>query len=368
MRVLIVGGGIAGLAAARALALRGHAAEIVERDDAWRIAGAGVYLPGNGMAALRDLGLADAVKAKGAVVGRRRLLDERGRSFIDFDEAGLWRDVAPPVALHRRELHAILADGAAPTPVRFGTTVSSIEDAGDRLRIALSDGTASDYDLVVGADGVHSATRATVFGGPASRPVGQVGWRYVVDGHPDIDGWNGWLSSDQGFLALAIGGGRVYCYADVRGATDDPSAGDPTWLRSRFAGFVEPVPSLLAAMPAADTWFSAIEEVPPTWARGRVVLIGDAAHASSPNMAEGASLAMEDALVLAAELSSRPGDVPAALAAFVARRAPRVAHVQATTHRRDRLRYAPPLPRRAVMRVAGHRLFRMHYRPLLGPP
>jgi len=282
MRVLIVGGGIAGLAAARALALRGHASEIVERDDAWRIAGAGVYVPGNGMAALRALGLADAVEARGAVVARRRLLDEHGRSFIDFDEAGLWRGVAPPIALHRRELHAILAEGAKPSRVRFGTTIGELDDDGDRVQVALSDGTESAYDLVVGADGVHSATRAEVFGGPPSRPAGQVGWRWVVDGHPEIDGWNGWLSSDQGFLALAIGGGRVYCYADVRGSTDDPSGGDPGWLAARFAGFVEPVPSLLAAMPAADTWFSAIAEVPPTWVRGRVVLIGDAAHASSP--------------------------------------------------------------------------------------
>jgi len=85
-------------------------------------------------------------------------------------------------------------------------------------------------------------------------------------------------------------------------------------------------------------------------------------------MAEGASLAMEDALLLADELTNRADEVPAALAAFAARRARRVEHVQTTTHRRDRLRYAPPLPRRVVMRVVGHRLFRMHYRPLLDPP
>jgi 2-polyprenyl-6-methoxyphenol hydroxylase-like FAD-dependent oxidoreductase len=134
-----------------------------------------------------------------------------------------------------------------------------------------------------------------------------------------------------------------------------------------FEGFVEPVPSLLRAMPADDVWFAAVEEVPVTWREGRVVLVGDAAHASSPNMAEGASLAIEDALVLAEELASGPV-IDRSLDAFVARRGPRVSHVQETTHRRDRLRYAHPMIRRIALRTAGQRLFRAHYRPLLTPP
>src|SRR4029078_13344179 len=91
--IVIVVGGIAGLAMARALRLRGLDSEIVERDDAWRVAGAGVFLPGNGIAALERLGLAETVIDHGAVVGRRRLFDERGRTFIDFDEAALWDGV-----------------------------------------------------------------------------------------------------------------------------------------------------------------------------------------------------------------------------------------------------------------------------------
>ena len=127
------------------------------------------------------------------------------------------------------------------------------------------------------------------------------------------------------------------------------------------------MPGLLAAAPADDVWFSPVEEVPPTCSTGRIQLIGDAAHASSPNMAEGASLAMEDALVLAELLAAGDGVEPA-LAAFRARREARVAWVQHTTHRRDRLRYLPPAFRIAVMRVAGSWTFRTHYRHLLGPP
>lgn len=369
MRILIVGGGVAGLSMARALHLRGLDSQIVERDPAWRIAGAGVYIPGNGMAALDRLGLGDAVRARGAVVEHRRLYDQRGRPFIDFDEAGFWRPVALPVALHRRDLHDILADGIEGLPIRFRTTVSGVEDRGDEVHATFSDGTQDRYDLVIAADGIHSSIRENVVGGRPATPAGQVGWRWVLEGHPEISGWNGWLSKDRGFLALAIGGGRIYCYADVRQhEPSDPTGGDPSRLAAMLAEFGDPVRGLLAEMPpASEVWFSQIEEVVPTWSKGRIVLVGDAAHASSPNMAEGASLAMEDALVLAEELSSA-ASIDAAVSAFRARRLERVTWVQETSHRRDRLRYFPPTVRRITMRLAGQRIFRAHYRPLLAPP
>jgi 2-polyprenyl-6-methoxyphenol hydroxylase-like FAD-dependent oxidoreductase len=369
MRILIVGAGIAGLAVARALHRAGLESEIVERASASPVAGAGIYVPGNGMAALGRLGLADSVAAAGDVVGRRRVFDERGRPLIDFDEAGLWRDVAAPIALHRRDLQRILAEGAVGIPIRFGVTTTSLVDRGGAVDVGFDDGTAATFDLVIGADGVHSSTRGAVFGGPSARLAGQVGWRYVVDGHPGIDGWNGWLGRDRGFLALGIGGDRVYCVGDIRSRDgSDPTGGDLEAFRRLFDGYPEPVPSLLGGLRSPDDlWFSPFEEVaPPTWVTGRVVLIGDAAHASAPNMAEGASMALEDALVLTECLSG--DDVPASLRAFAERRVERVAWVQRMTRRRDRLRYLHPTLRRTVMRVAGHRIFRAHYHPLLAPP
>jgi 2-polyprenyl-6-methoxyphenol hydroxylase-like FAD-dependent oxidoreductase len=370
MRILIVGGGIAGLAMARALARVDLESEIVERTPGWQIAGAGVYLPGNGMAALARLGLAEQVSAVGDVIERRRLLDERGRMLIYFDEAGFWRSVGPPTGLHRRDLHRILAEGAAGTPIRLGISVASLAPANGAVQVGFDDGSAGTYDLVVGADGVHSSIRQLALGGPAAQLAGQVGWRFVIEGHPEIRGWNGWIGPDRGFLALGIGGGRVYCFGDVRSKDGrDPTNGDVAGFLRLFDGFAEPVPALLSALtPASELWFAPIEEVtPPTWSKDRVVLIGDAAHASSPNMAEGASMAMEDAVILADLLASGP-DVLAALDAFVERRTPRVNWVQHMTHRRDRLRYLNPLLRRTVMRIAGTRTFRAHYGPLLAPP
>lgn len=369
-RILVVGAGVAGLSLARALRERGFEPELIERSIDWPVAGAGIYIPGNGVRALRELGLGEEVETAAAVVARRRLLDDSGRLLIDFDEAGLWRDVAPPVALHRRELHDILLRGAAGTPIRLGTTVTSIVDRAAAVEVELSDGTTAPYDLVVGADGIHSIVRGMVFGGPTPRLVGQAGWRFVIDGHAEIAGWNAWLGRDRGFLALAIGGDRVYGYVDIR-STDaaDPTDGDPTRLVPLFAGFAAPVPTLLEqGLRTAELFFAPVEEVNPlTWSKGRVVLVGDASHASSPNMAEGASLAMEDALVLAESLATA-ADVPAALESYRSRRVDRVGHVQATTHRRDRLRYLHPLVRRAIMGAAGHRVFRAHYHPLVAPP
>src|SRR5262245_41741610 len=136
MRILIVGAGIGGLAMARAARQRGLTGEIVERAVDAESRASGIYLPGNGMAALRRLGLADQVSERGAVVERRRLYDDRGRRLIDFDEAGLWRGVAPPTALHRGELRRILADGAADVPIRYGLTVTSVRDGPGGVRVA----------------------------------------------------------------------------------------------------------------------------------------------------------------------------------------------------------------------------------------
>src|SRR5262245_20435704 len=370
IRILVVGAGIAGLSLARALRQRSLDAELVERSIDWPIAGAGVYIPGNGTRALDSLGLGEAFRARGTVIDRRRLHDDRGRLLIDYDEAGFWRDVAPPIAMHRRDQPGLLLEGAAGTRVRLGTTVTSVVDDDGSVRVAFSDGREGAYDLVVGADGIHSGLRNAVFGGPAPRLVGQAGWRFVIEGHPEIAGWNAWLGPDRGFLLLGIGGGRVYGFVGVRSATaEDPTGGDATRLRPRFADFVDPVPAMLdEALRTSELWFAPVEEVsPPTWSKGRVVLVGDAAHASSPNMAEGASMAMEDALVLAESLATN-GDVDEALASFRTRRTKRVEHVQHTTHRRERLRYRQPLIRRTIRGVAGHRTFRAHYRPLLAPP
>jgi len=343
LRVLIVGSGIAGLALARALARDGAAVEVVERDAVPRTAGAGIYLPGNAARALRALGL----EPQGHEIPRQRFCDHRGRLLCEVDVARMWAGVGPCLVMHRADLHALLLEAAGDVPIRRGLTVARI--AGQAVE--LSDGSGGDYDLVVGADGVHSGVRALTFGPAAApQPVGQVGRRFIAPRPPEVTTWSVMLGRDAAFLTMPLDDERVYCYWD--GASAD--------------AFAAPAPALLAG--AGEVHSAPIEEVAlDTWVRDRVVLIGDAAHATSPNMAQGAAMALEDALVLAAALRATAA-VPGALAAFESARRPRTDWVRAQTHRRDRTRTLPPVVRNGVLRLAGRRIFHANYRPLLAEP
>jgi 2-polyprenyl-6-methoxyphenol hydroxylase-like FAD-dependent oxidoreductase len=250
----------------------------------------------------------------------------------------------------------------------MGVTPTALSQRTDGVAVAFSDRTSGDYDLVVAEDGIRSEVRRLAFGdAPPPRPVGQVGWRFVAPCPPEVTTWSVLLGRRAAFLTLPIGSGRVYCYADVVTPDDEvaPVADEAARLRALFASFAEPAAAILRALDhASAVHTSVIEEVSiPSWARGRVLLVGDAAHATSPNMAEGAAMAVEDALVLAECLAGRPA-VPEALARFEARRRPRTDWVRAQTHRRDHTRYLHPAVRAATLRLLGPSIFRRNYQPL----
>jgi FAD-dependent urate hydroxylase len=363
-RILVVGAGLAGLAAARTLARAGFWVEVVERQPSWDDAGTGIYLPGNASRALGALGLEEAVSERGVVIPRQRVSDDRGRLLVEVDLAELWDGVGPCLALARADLHAVLLDGAREVPLRMGADVRGLREQNGKVSVELGDGTAGEYDLVIGADGIRSTMRRLAFGDNATaRPVGQVGWRFVTACPREITTWSVMLGHRTAFLMIPIGNGRVYCYCDVVSRSAEDRHED---LDQLFSGYAEPVPELLDSIAELDgVHRSAIEEVAlDSWMRGRVLLVGDAAHATSPNMAEGAAMALEDALVLA-ECLHRLEAIPAALSDFEARRRPRTDWVRAQTHRRDRTRYLPTVIRNIVLRAFGRRIFRSNYRPLL---
>jgi FAD-dependent urate hydroxylase len=368
LRILVVGAGLAGLAAARALGRAGLEAEVVDRVGRWQVAGTGIYLPANGVRALRGLGLEGSAADRGARIGRQRVLDRRGRVLVDVDLDRFWRRVGPCLALHRADLHAVLREGMA---VRMGTGVRALERVDGPVEVNFDDGRQGRYDLVVGADGLRSTVRRLAVDDRPPTPVGQHSWRFVSACPPGTTAWSVVLAARSSFLTIPIGQGRVYCYADVLVGPDGPGpAGDPgRLLRERFGGFPDPVPALADRLPeAAAIHVAPIEQVAAErWGRGAVVLVGDAAHGMSPNMAQGAALAFEDALVLAGALGEA-GSVAEALASFVARRHPRASWVRAQTHRRDRTRRLPPPVRDPFLRAFGERIFRSNYRPLLEPP
>jgi FAD-dependent urate hydroxylase len=365
LRTLVVGAGISGLALAKALTDRGFAVEVVERrsGDGQQALGAGFYLPANAVRALRALGVGDETAKAAAPVAWQRLQDHRGRTLTEFEVGRVWGEVGPCQAITRAGLHDVLRTAVDAAVIRHDTEVLTVDDDGT---VTFRDGAGGTYDLVVGADGINSAVRRSLFGGQEPLFLGQLCWRFLADdtGIAGITDWTARLGAKgRTFLTVQLGGGLVYCYADVNRAVPEAPAGD--W-RTLFADFGGPVPGLLEQ--GEDAYFSPLYESARTdWTRERVVLIGDAAHAFSPSMAQGGAMAMEDAVVLADSLAAAP-DVATALAEFQRRREARVAWVVEQNHRRDKARNLPTPLRNLTLRRFGERLFKANHAPLHPAP
>jgi 2-polyprenyl-6-methoxyphenol hydroxylase-like FAD-dependent oxidoreductase len=369
MRVLIVGAGVAGLALAGRLAGAAIEVEVVEKAAAWS-SGTGIYLPGNAVRAMRELGIGDQLVAAGKVNRRRRYLSSNGATLFEIDVEDFWRGVAPPIGVHRSHLHEALLAQVDGSRIHLGTTVRELTEDRPVVSASLSDGRHEDYDLVVGADGIHSTVRRLVFGEGAVRPasLGAVSWRSVVPNVWDIDNWTVWTGRESLLLTVPIDVDRVYVFAST--SSDPPPAGwTPDDMTALFDEFTSPVTDVVKTMNVApeEIHFSPLDQVDQApWHRGRVVLIGDAAHAMAPTMAQGAALAMEDALVLS-ELLATGLDPMRALAAFEERRRPRVEWVREHTDRQAALLRLPFAVRNLSARLVGGRLWERSFSLLRNP-
>jgi 2-polyprenyl-6-methoxyphenol hydroxylase-like FAD-dependent oxidoreductase len=369
MRILIVGGGIAGLSLAKALEQHGIAADLVERQRGEPAGGAGLYLPGNATRALEQLGLLAEVAATAVPIEVQRILDWRGRRLSVTQTEEVWRDCGPCLSLPRNALHAILRASLRQTRISLGKSIAALSQSPAGAEATFDDGSKGAYDLVVGADGVNSAVRATSFPAAAPKYVGNVCWRFITRNTTGIDGWTAMLGNGRTLLAIPVSATDVYVYGDM--AVDEGMIGSfsqDTALPPLFAGFAAPVFPLIENVAAGtQVHFGRIEQVQmPEWVAGRAVLVGDAAHSSSPSMAEGAGMAMEDALILAESVCAEPG-LDKALAAYAARRRPRVDWVQSQCQARDKMRALPAFARTGILKLFGKALYRRSYTPLLGP-
>jgi 2-polyprenyl-6-methoxyphenol hydroxylase-like FAD-dependent oxidoreductase len=365
--ILIVGGGIAALTVARALRRHDFAVEIVERSPSWQTVGAGLSLQANGMRVFRDLGLAASIEKRGCPLSTMSIHGAAGEALSCVDLADVWRGVGPCIGIARAALHDVLVTAIEDVPRRLGVAVISVEPRADSTVVRFDDGTIRPYGLVVAADGIGSALRGT-----SPTYGGQMVWRALVPIRPrELTGVVFAIGDGRFFGMCPVGEHTTYVFANVSGPFfHDPIEGRRERVRDRFRSFGgELVEGLLDALPDDDRLHcSAIEWLDDQdWGERRVVLIGDAAHATSPMLGQGASLAAEDALVLAEELAARD-DADSAIAAFVARRRARVAWVHAESRRAAQVFGLAPAIRDAMLRERGNATLRARYEPLRAPP
>jgi 2-polyprenyl-6-methoxyphenol hydroxylase-like FAD-dependent oxidoreductase len=368
MRILIVGAGIAGLSARRALAQRGFSVKVVERNPAAGLGGAGLFLPGNGVRALCDLGLEDNLFRLSHAVNAQRFYDERGRLLTAVDTNAYWQGVAPCRAIRRSDLWQLLNEDMEPNDIQFRRIVD-LANGADGCQVFFADGDIEEFDLVIGADGVNSIVRRLAFTQQVSPEyVGNVCWRFIVSNTTGVDEWSVMLGADRSLLGKPMSQTELYVYADI--SVEKTAVGaysHKTPLPPLFEDIAGPLRPALELSSEALVHFGALTRLRfDSWCQDRVVLMGDAAHASPPSMAQGACLAVEDALVLADELASAP-NIADALRRYEARQKVRADWVHRQCAARDKMRRLPPAVRNALLRFAGQAMYRRSYRTLKNP-
>ncbi|GLY30860.1 FAD-dependent monooxygenase [Kineosporia sp. NBRC 101731] len=364
-QVLVAGAGIAGLAVARAL--RGHDIPVVLSERSEDRSGLAIVLPGNAVTAIDRLGLGERLASLGSPTRRREYRSARDRLMFGVDEDAFWGPQARPRCVRRSDLLDLLADGLD-APVRRPLAVRATTPQDDSVRVEFGDDTTEDFGFVIGADGIRSAVRSGLPGGAERTQALLTGsnWRFMAR-NPGVDCWTVWTGPTATFLLVPVDQGQVYGYASsvVGGVVAD----NPDWLQTTFATYPAPVRQVLAELAGRpDTLYhSAVEEVRSgTWAHGRRVLIGDAAHATAPVWAQGAAMALEDGQVLADLLATHPWDQVGER--YQNARRARVQHVQDSTDRFSRAAALPAIVRNSLVRFVGPRSYRSTYTPLRTPP
>lgn len=332
--IIIVGAGLGGLTLALALRKLGLPCLVLERSPGLSEIGAGITLWENALRVLEQVGAIERVqaiaqKSEAGVLGTASGQTLVRTSLAQESTLGrLW-------AAHRAELQEALYRGLPEGTVRFGVTVERFEDQGDGVSLLLTDGSQMTAPLLVGADGLHSQVRRALFGEEALRYAGYAAYRGIC---PKPEGYSGpvgeFFGQGDRFGVVELPGNRLYWYAVLSQPLGTPRApAARALLDARFAHYAFDVPRILQASSDETILYHELFDRPPSprFSRGRVVLLGDAAHPTTPNMGQGAAMALESAFVLALSLSR--WSVEDALQRYQTLRAPRTARVTETSRK-----------------------------------
>jgi len=359
--VAIVGGGIGGLGAALALRRFGHHPVVVEQARELRPVGAGISLWPNGVKVLNLLGLGEAIASIGGRMERMAYAGRDGRMLLDFPLSLLYDRVgerARPV--ERSALQELMLGEVGGDTVSLGVRAVAVEEAGAGVVLRTEGAGRIEADLVVAADGTHSALREHVVGHRVERGyVGYVNWNGLVEESEDLAPIGTWLTfvgEAKRVSLMPVGRGRLYWFFDVPmplaaasstpgeagddgGGTAGGSGGVAGVLGAAFEGWAAPVRSLIERIDPTGVARIPIHATPPleTWRRGKVVLLGDAAHTMPPDLGQGGCQALEDAWVLSHYLTSTSRGVEDALERYQAERLPHTTAMQQRAERRAAL-------------------------------
>ncbi|CAN7240193.1 FAD-dependent oxidoreductase [Pseudoduganella sp. LjRoot289] len=328
-RVLIIGGGFSGMAAAIELRKRGMEVELVEIDPSWRSYGAGISLGGATLRAFGTLGILDAFLKRGAGTDGVDICTQNGHRLAQLPTPRIaGPDVPGGGAILRPVLAGILSEAtrASGTRVRLGCTFDAITQDGPGVHVSFTDGSSGRYDLLIGADGLYSAIRARLFpAAPAPRYTGQGVWRAVLPRAAGVERAVMWLGPKIKVGLNPVSATEMYMYVTEDRAENShiPPAEFLDRLQALLAPFNVPLLQSIRSELSVSSQiiYRPLERLllPRPWSAGRVVLIGDAVHATTPHLASGACIGIEDAIVLAQELE-RHEDMALALASFEERR------------------------------------------------
>ena len=367
--VVVVGGGIGGLFAANALIAQGLTVSVYEQAPALGEVGAGVFLTPNSVRQLQRVGLGPSVEKWGARVGSGSHYfrhDGAPIAPVQVTDSSGWNAT---FGMHRADFVDFLAAALPAGVVHTGHRATAFDQISDVARGAFANGAAAEADIVVAADGIHSELRPYVF--PPSRPVfhGSVAFRGMVPheriAHWPADRWLMWLGKGKHFLTFPVRAGKLINYvgfvpADQEMKESWSAPGDPNVLRAEFAGWDLRIGSLLAQVQATFRWALYDREPLPAWTKGRLTLLGDAAHPMLPHLGQGANQSIEDGMALATILArANRQTAPAALLAYERLRRERVAQVQRGA-RENGMRYDSAYSDLGVRdaEIAAHAAFR----------
>ncbi len=331
--ILIIGGGIGGLTAAIALRQQGFGVDLIEREPEWNVHGIGIIQQSSVVREMAKLGLLDRYLNAGFGFDFIEIYLANGQRAARLPSAKLADGYPANVGVGRRALHEVLSGSAieAGARIRLGTTASAIDDDNLGMTVTFSDGSQGRYDAAVGADGIYSTTRKMLFP-EAAEPefVGQGGWRYNFARSPDLDCIRSFAGS-IGIGLVPIAHDSMYMFATTPEPDNPhfPRRGIAAVMRDRLKEAPAAIQQLLTQLNDDEAVvYKPFEIILLTgaWHRGRTVLLGDAVHATTPHLAQGAGMAIEDGVVLAEELAAA-ATVEEAFVAYCDRRFERCKYI-----------------------------------------